>query len=50
MKSRFIGGIFSEKTFEENDASNRYKVAKTGVPEGIRTPVYAVKGRCPGPG
>jgi len=25
-------------------------LAKAGVPKGIRTPVTAVKGRCPGPG
>jgi hypothetical protein len=31
------------------DARNGHKPLIYGVPKGIRTPVTAVKGRCPGP-
>lgn len=29
--------------------TKEYRTAQTGVPKGIRTPVTAVKGRCPKP-
>ncbi len=48
--------IFSNQLFLSHHAKKAFsKLLKAfeiqnGVPKGIRTPVAAVKGRCPGPG